>query len=269
MKNNTENKHIYWIKLWEWFLKSDEIRILLRQKNGSLYIVLYLFLCLDTANYEGYFEKRIGNYVIPYDAKEIYSEYVRLFSHDNDFSYETVLYALDLYYKLGLTKIENNKMRITNYDKLVGSESESARRMRRLREKIRVLNEEQEKTSQCDAEMSQCDGDVTDIRKLDIRSYTILDSNNIIVEEEEKNKKKNTKENDISSFQMVRGHHFSAILFISDNQIERLYDKLTKQELDYFLPKMAELINSKYNFKCSHYEFLVKMVEKERGVLNG
>lgn len=253
-----EKKHFYWIKLWEWFLRSDEIKIVLRQRNGPLFVVLYLFLCLDTANYNGFFEKKIGEYVIPYNASEIHSEYVRIFKCETEFSYETVLFALELYDKLNLTHFEDGKRRITNYSKLVGSETSSAERMRRLRDKNRTLTEANKKpleASQCDKTASQCDKNVTPIRELDSNIIRVLDS--YIIEGS------SNSDDDPSESQRTL---WKGNVLLSDAQVSDLLNKLSLEEFNYYLNRMSEMIVKGYSFSQSPYDKILEMALQDRSV---
>jgi hypothetical protein len=56
----------------------------------------------------------------------------------------------------------------------------------------------------------------------------------------------------------------SAVLFISDAQVRSLNQLLTEEEKRYYLEKMDELIINGYKFGCSHYEFILRMVEEDR-----
>ncbi len=55
-----------------------------------------------------------------------------------------------------------------------------------------------------------------------------------------------------------------AVLFISDAQVHSLNQLLTEEEKRYYLEKMDELIINGYKFGCSHYEFIMRMVEADR-----
>lgn len=262
-------KHYYWIKLWEWFMHSDQMKLILRQRNGPLYIVLFLYLCIDTANYNGFFEKKIGDYSIDLDAREIYSGYLPYFQNCEGYSFDSVQLALEIYKQLRLTYYEGDKLRVSNYDKLIGSESASAERMRRLRDKNKQLQ-----ASQCDGKMSQCDPDVTshrkeekkeknqkkkeeekEVRELEVRGKI----------EEEEGACVRVNENDILREQLV----FGVPLFISNNQKIDLFKKLTEDELKNYTQRVLGLMAENYTFMCSHYKFILSIRDKERKVKDG
>lgn len=88
----------YWIKLKTDFFEEDTIDWLQEQKDGCNYIVLYLRLCLLTANNGGILQRKVGEMVIPYETKKI--------AEKTHFSIDTVVVALELFKRIGLV-IEN------------------------------------------------------------------------------------------------------------------------------------------------------------------
>lgn len=131
-----EDKRFFWIKLKTDFFQEDSpIDFLLSQANGSEYVVLYIKLCLMTANGGGKLQRRIGEMIIPYDVDKITRD-MKYFSRD------TVIVALELYKKLGLIYQElDGTLVIANHSALVGSESAS-------REAIKKRNQRQKKKAQ-------------------------------------------------------------------------------------------------------------------------
>lgn len=159
-----ENKgRYYWIRLKTDFFNENAIDFLLSQKNGCEYVVLYQMLCLKCANTNGFLHSVIGEIIIPYDVEKIVRD-------TKYFNFDTVTVALELYKKLGLIYTsENNILAISNYDEMVGSESSSAKRVRKYREKQKAL---------------QCNTDVTQENRY--KSIEYRDNN---LEEKEKDKK--------------------------------------------------------------------------------
>lgn len=122
-----EEKRYYWIKLTDRFITSDTVDFLMSQPNGAEYVVLYQMLCLKTVNTGGELARHLGEIIVPYDAKKIQRDC-------KYFSLDTITVALHLYKQLGLVyESEEGILKIANYDRLIGSEGESAERMRRLR----------------------------------------------------------------------------------------------------------------------------------------
>lgn len=129
---STENKRFYWIKLRENFFQQETIDWLMEQENGSAYIVLYLKMCLLTANTSGELIRTIGDMTIPYDPKKI--------SQKTGFDIDTVNVALSLFKHLGLIEETQGGIPVMPEVKnMIGSESESAARVRKYRKKKKVL----------------------------------------------------------------------------------------------------------------------------------
>lgn len=154
------NKRFYWIKLKTNFFNRDEIDFLLSQKNGCEYIVLYLMLCNSAANTNGQLVTHIGEVLMPYDINKI----VRDTKH---FDFDTVTIALELFKKLKLIYEEDNRiLRISNFDEMVGSETNSAKRVREWRQKKQL----------------QCNKDET----VDVTTDVIQDTRDKIKEKKDK-----------------------------------------------------------------------------------
>lgn len=120
-------KRFFWLKLKREFMTGDEVDFLMSQKHGANYVVLYQMLCLTTINTGGRFTRTIGEVVIPYDIDKITRE-VKWFDRD------TVIVALELFKKLGLVfEQEDGVLRITDFDEIVGSETDWAAKQRRQR----------------------------------------------------------------------------------------------------------------------------------------
>lgn len=110
----------YWIKLTDRFMTSDTVDFLMEQKDGANYVVLYQMLCLKTVNQKGELARTLGEIIVPYDAEKIQRDC-------KWFTIDTVRVALELYKKLGLIyEQENGTLKITDFDKMIGSQTLSA-----------------------------------------------------------------------------------------------------------------------------------------------
>lgn len=98
-----EEKRFFWIKLKTDFFQEDSpIDFLLPQPNGSEYVVIYLSLCLQTANSNGQFKVS--------DIKD--------YKH---FSPMTVVKAIAFCIALGLVyQVSGDTYAIANYSEFVG-----------------------------------------------------------------------------------------------------------------------------------------------------
>lgn len=132
-----DGKRYYWIKLQTDFFNGDEVDYLMSQENGSEYIVLYLMLCLKSANTGGVLATRFGDTMIPYDVKKIVRE-TKYFDSD------TVKVALTFFAKLGLIYEEVAEdgvryMRIANKNIIPGSITSGAERKKQQRDRQKQL----------------------------------------------------------------------------------------------------------------------------------
>ena len=144
-------KRYYWMKLKESFMSSDTIDYFMSQPGGANYVVLYQMLCLKTINTNGRLSRQIGEIIIPYDVSKIQRD-------TKWFSIDTVRTALNLYKMAGLIYEDvDGTLVLSGHTELVGSETESSSRMRKLRNK--PSQTALEEPSQCDAD---CDAPVTE-----------------------------------------------------------------------------------------------------------
>lgn len=120
-----DSEKFYWIKLKDSLLTSEKVDFLMSQKDGANYVVLYQCLCLRLINNDGVLGKTIGEVLVPYDTAKISRETKGWFSMD------TIRVALELYKNLGLIyQLENGLYRIKEFERLIGSETNAAERMR-------------------------------------------------------------------------------------------------------------------------------------------
>lgn len=131
----TKSKKYWYIQLNVNFFDDERVDWLCDQQNGYAYVVLYLKLCLKTANNNGILTRQIGDMIIPYDIDKIAD-----MTHIN---VDIVRVALELYKRIGLVyeADENcNFMRLPEVPKMVGYTTQSAlekaeRRERKSKEK--------------------------------------------------------------------------------------------------------------------------------------
>ena len=141
-------KKYYWIRLKTDFFKSLAMKKLRRIAGGDTYTIIYLKLQLLSADSEGvlYYEGIENTF-----AEEIAS----LLDEDED----NVKVTLQFLESVGLLerKAEDEYL-LTEVPFLIGSESDSAERVRRCREKKKALIEAQEETKalQCNGAVTAC-----------------------------------------------------------------------------------------------------------------
>lgn len=118
----TDKKTYYWIKLKKEFLEGDVVDYIMGQNVGcgAEYIMLYEMLCMMCINTSGILATQIGHIYVPYDVGKI-QRYCKYFDAD------TIMVALTLFKKLDLIReLDNGIMYITNFEELVGQETQEA-----------------------------------------------------------------------------------------------------------------------------------------------
>lgn len=143
-----ENKRYFWLKLEDNFFEDDTITWIEEQPSGKEYIIFYLKLCLSSLKDNGNLIRYVGNTLLPYDVKAL----ARLTNTNED----TVRVAMNLFEKIGLVQIKDTgEIYMSQINEMIGSETESAKRMRKLRSKQRQDQPKLE-ASHCDNNVEQC-----------------------------------------------------------------------------------------------------------------
>lgn len=120
-----ENKKYYWLKLKRDFFKRHDIRIIEEMPNGKDYILFYLKLLLESIDHEG--ALRFSD-TIPYNEQ--------MLSVVTNTNIDTVRSAMKLFVELNMMSVfDDQTIYMTEVDKLIGSETEWARKKRLQRAK--------------------------------------------------------------------------------------------------------------------------------------
>ena len=133
-------KRYYWLKLPEGFFRQKPIKKLRKIAGGDTFTIIYLKMLLIAMKQDGkiYFEGV---------EDDFYEELALEFDEDPENVKVTVLFLI----RQGLMElIDESEYRLTECGKMVGSESESAERVRRHRENKAL----------------QCNTDVTDVKRI-------------------------------------------------------------------------------------------------------
>ena len=225
MDNDT--KKYYWIKLRTDFFNQETIDFLLSQQNGCEYVVLYQMLCLQTANTGGSLINQVGEMIVPYNIEKIVRD-------TKYFDYDTIVVALELYKKIGLIYEEDNgNLKISDIDKMIGSETIWAEKKRLYREKQKLIENEKDNVLDNFREENRD-------KSIDIR-YKILDNN----------KKEIYKEKE-------KYGEFKNVLLTDEE-----YHKLEKSNLLPYIEKLSSYIASKNKKYKSHYATILTWSRKD------
>lgn len=144
------NKRYYWLKLKEDFFEQDEIKVVESMENGKDYIIFYLKLVLKSINTGG--ELRFKK-AIPYDDK--------MLSTITGTNIDVVRSAIKLFSQLGMIEVwDDGTLYMLATEAMIGSESSSARRVRRHRERKAIEQKEEPKALQCNGNETKSNTDI-------------------------------------------------------------------------------------------------------------
>mgnify|MGYP002511909974 CR=1 FL=1 len=122
-------KKYYWLKLKRDFFKRHDVRIIEKMPNGKDYILFYLKLLLESIDHEG--ALRFSE-TIPYNEQ--------MLSVITDTNVDIVKAAMNMFVELGMVEIlDDSTIYMNEVQKLIGSETAVAERVRKHREKLKML----------------------------------------------------------------------------------------------------------------------------------
>ena len=178
MGEKSRDKKYWWMRLKENFFDEERMDWLLEQKNGELYCVFYLKLCLKSLKNEGVLLRKIGDFYIPYDIDKI-AEFTK-------FDRDTVIVAIQLLKQIGLISIEaDGTIYMNQIDELIGISTKKADDMRlsRKNKKIEALSTKIVPKISVDTGEGATQGATNVAQSIEYRDKSIEIRNNIIVDE--------------------------------------------------------------------------------------
>jgi predicted phage replisome organizer len=124
-------KKYYWLKLKRDFFKRHDIRIIEKMQNGKDYVLFYLKMLLESIDHEG--ELRFSD-AIPYNEE--------MLSVITDTNVDVIRQAMRIFIDLGMIEVlEDETIYMNEVQKMIGSESAAAERVRRHRQSAESLPE--------------------------------------------------------------------------------------------------------------------------------
>ena len=174
-----ESKKYWYIQLNVNFFDDERIDWLCEQKNGYSYVVLYLKLCLKTANNNGILTRQIGDMIIPYNVDKI--------AEITHIDVDIVRVALELYKRIGLVyeADENcNFMRLPEVLGMVGYTTQFAIEKAKQRER-----KKQRESGQLP---DKCPDNVQDNVQQELRVKSLELRDNSLEKEKDKKRKRFT-----------------------------------------------------------------------------
>lgn len=237
-----EAKKYYWLKLKRDFFKRHDIRIIEEMPNGKDYILFYLKLLLESIDHEG--SLRFSD-TIPYNEQML-----AVITNTN---VDIVKSAMKMFIELHMIDVLDDQTIFMNeVDKYIGSESSSAERVRKHRER---------KMLQCNTDETNCNIEIEKEKE---------------TEEEEENRERihsftlsnEGREEEMSRRRKVLGGTLGrGVVMLSDEQMEDLLDKLSIDEFDKYVAIVAECERNGKSFKKkTHYQAILEMAMHDRKV---
>ena len=249
-----EAKKFYWLKLKRDFFKRHDIRIIEEMPNGKDYVLFYLKLLLESIDHEG--SLRFSD-TIPYNEQ--------MLSVITNTNIDIVRSAMKLFIELRLIEIfDDQTIFMGEIEKMIGSESESAGRMRRLRQRQQA---------------SLCDGDVqkSDTEKEKEKEKEL--DKELEIERENESSFDQPIDRDFDSFstglstagdsqrRTLGGELGKGVVLLSQEQMDDLLDKLSIEEFDYYVGVVADCILKGKPFRRkTHYQAILDMAANDRKI---
>lgn len=227
-------KKYYWLKLKRDFFKRHDVRIIEAMPNGKDYILFYLKMLLESIDHDGML--RFSD-AIPYDEN--------MLSVITNTNIDVVRTAMKVFIELKMLEVfDDRTIYMSEVEKLIGSESASAERVRKHRNEQKLL--------QCNVDVTKC---------------------NIEIEKEIEQDKEfhsfSLDEKETAKREFMGGTLGGGIVLMSDEQFGDLCNKLSLDELHHYFDviKNCELKGKKFTNK-THYQAILDMVAKDRTVKN-
>ena len=254
-----DSKKFYWLKLKRDFFKRHDIRIIEEMPNGKDYVLFYLKLLLESIDHEG--SLRFSD-TIPYNEQ--------MLSVITNTNVDIVRRALEIFTGLKLIEIfDDQTIYMGEVEKMIGSESWSAERVRRFRDKQKALL--------CNGDVTSCNEEKEIEIKKDIDTDTEIERENekafahsiendslfdlstelpTFVDKREEQKRK-----------LLGGNLGKGVVLLSQEQMDDLLDKLSLEEFDYYVGVVADcILKGKPYTKKTHYQAILDMALADRKV---
>jgi hypothetical protein len=170
--------------------------------------------------------------------------------------------AMELFIELNMIEVFDDKTIYMNeVEKLIGSETDSAERMRRHR----LISKTNDNASQCDINVTTSDNSVTQSKskekELEIDLYKEVD---VVASDtfEENEFVDNSVDN--STLEYMGGTLGKGVVLLTDAQREELLNKLGLDAFNYYIDRLSTFIIEKDASVKNHYKTILKWAEEDR-----
>jgi predicted phage replisome organizer len=227
----SDSKKYYWLKLKENFFEETYVKALRRLPDGDKLAIVYLKLQLKNLKNEGILKYK---HIMPNHISEI--------SLDLDEDENIVKLAITALINMKIIDVwDDETLYLSALQPLIGTESESAERVRRHREKKAL----------------QCNVDVTEVKQLETKCNTEIE-----IEKEKREKKKDSKKK-----QSTPKNLYEDAVLLTDDEYSKLVAKFGEQGCKKRILNLSLYIQSKGDKYQSHYATILhwesKNIDKE------
>ena len=224
-----DSKKYYWLKLKRDFFKRHDIRIIEEMPNGKDYILFYLKLLLESIDHEG--TLRFSD-TIPYNEQ--------MLSVVTNTNVDIVRSAMKIFVELHMMDIfDDNTIYMTEVDKLIGSETEWAKKKRLQRAKEDNVPK---LSSKCPTE-------------IELEKETYIETDKEVDVDAETDTSRN--------FELMGGTLGKNVLLLTDEQHEALLEKLGFDAYNHYLDKLSTFIIEKNAKVANHYATILKWAKAD------
>lgn len=250
-----KSKKFYWLKLKRDFFKRHDIRIIEEMPNGTDYVLFYLKLLVESIDHEG--SLRFSD-TIPYNEQ--------MLSVITNTNIDIVRSAMKLFIELRLIEIfDDQTIFMGEIEKMIGSESDSAKRVREHRERKSL----------------QCNADVTPVKQICNTEKEIKKDLDKDIETDRENESSFDRPTD-SNFdmfstglstdggnqrRMLGGELGKGVVLLSQEQMDDLLEKLSLEEFNHYVGVVADCVLNGRPFKRkTHYQAILDMADADRRI---
>lgn len=208
------SKKYFWLKLNVDFFEREEVKLIENMPNGKEYIIFYMKLLLKSANSDG---KLLFKDVIPYTED--------MLATVTGINVDVVRTAVKLFLKLGLMqKLSDGALFMLETQKMIGCETEYAKKKREYREKKKVEAIKDKSGTKKDVvqiedrtkkDIEKTDDDIVQIGEKTKKDNVLQEIEKEIDIEIEKDIREKEKENSLTHSQSIKEKFSNLLLMIA------------------------------------------------------
>lgn len=245
----TEGKKYYWLKLKRDFFKRHDIRIIEEMPNGKEYILFYLKLLLESIDHEG--ALRFSE-TVPYNEQ--------MLSVITNTNIDIVRSAMKMFIELKMMDIlDDQTIYMAEVEKLIGSETEWAKKKRLYREQRALLNEwttEGQKRTLSDKSKSiEKEKEKEPDIEVEVEDTATASAAEKPVE--------NPVDKEEGQLRCIGGSLGKGVVYLTDSQWSILLDKLGLEGFNRYVDRLSSYIIEKNAHINNHFATILKWYRED------